>query len=108
MEFYISLNQDEVRERVPYTIVAATMSSAVWNTGKRKRLMKQYFTEAEIKAIYRLHQQAYNWYLRKGVPDEVTMTMKTYFLWQKLASFCMENLPNLDITSRNSAEDMAF
>ena len=90
MEFYISLNQDEVRERVPYTIVAVTMSSAVWNTGKRKRLMKQRFTEAEIKAIYRLHQQAYNWYLRKGVPDEVIMTMKTYFLWQKLANFCYE------------------
>lgn len=90
MEFYISLNQDEVRERVPYTIVAVTMSSAVWNTGKRKRLMKQCFTEAEIKAIHRLHQQAYNWYLRKGVPDEVIMTMKTYFLWQKLANFCYE------------------
>ena len=104
MEFYISLNQDEVRERVPYAIVAVTMSSAVWNTGKRKRLMKQCFTEAEIKAIYRLHQQAYNWYLRKGVPDEVTMTMKTYFLWQKLANFCFD----LYITSRNSAEDMDF
>lgn len=89
MEFYISLNQDEIRERIPYAIVAETMSSAVWNTGKRKRFMKQCFTEAEIKAIYRLHQQAYNWYLRKGVPDEVTMTMKTYFLWQKLANFCV-------------------
>ena len=70
--------------------------------------MEQCFTEAEIKAIYRLHQQAYNWYLRKGVPDEVTMTMKTYFLWQKLANFCMENLSNLNIISRNSAEDMDF
>lgn len=27
MEFYISLNQDEVRERVPYAIVAATIKS---------------------------------------------------------------------------------
>lgn len=90
MELYISLNQDEIRERIPYAIVAETMSSAVWNTGKRKRFMKQCFTEAEIKATYRLHKQAYNWYLRKGVPDEVTMTVKTYLLWQKLANFCCE------------------
>ena len=89
MEFYISLNQDEVRERIPYAIVAETMSSSVWNTGKRKRLMKQCFTEAEIKATYRLHKQAYNWYLRKGVLDEVAMTVKTYLLWQKLANFCV-------------------
>lgn len=88
MKLYISLNHDEIQERIPYPIVAETMSRAVWNTGKRKRLMKQYFTESEIEATYRLHKQAYDWYLRKGVPDEVKMTLHTYELWQRLASFC--------------------
>lgn len=88
MTFYIALNSEEVKERIPYPIVAETMSSAVWNTGRRKRLMKQRFTEAEIEATYRLHQQARTWHLYKGVPDEVHMTMKTYDLWQKLAIFC--------------------
>jgi transposase len=88
MKLYISLNHDEIQERIPYPIVAETMSRAVWNTGKRKRLMKQYFTESEIEATYRLHKQAYDWYLRKGVPDEVKMTLHTYELWHKLADFC--------------------
>lgn len=90
MTFYIALNREEIQERIPYPIVAETMSSSVWNTGKRKRLMKEYFTEAEIEATYRLHRQAYDWHLRKGVPDEVKMTMSTYHLWQKLANFCCE------------------
>lgn len=90
MKFYIALNRDEIQERIPYALVAETMSSAVWGTGKRKRLMKQWFTEAEIEAIYRLHKQAHSWYCVKGVPDEVKMSVKTYCLWQKLANFCCE------------------
>lgn len=90
MKFYIALNHDEIQERIPYAIVAETMSSAVWGTGKRKRLMKQWFTEAEIEAIYRLHKQAHSWYCVKGVPEEVKMSVKTYCLWQKLAHFCCE------------------
>ena len=90
MKLYISLNRDEIQERIPYALVAETMSGARWNTGRRKRLMKQYFTESEIDAIYRLHKQAYSWHLVKGVPDEVKMTMNTYHLWQKLANFCCE------------------
>ena len=88
MEFYISLNREEIQERIPYPVVAETMSCSIWNTGKRKRLMKQYFTEAEIEATYRLHRQAREWHLYKGVPDEVKMTYRTYELWQRLASFC--------------------
>ena len=87
---YLIFNHDEINEKIPYALVAETMSGARWNTGRRKRLMKQYFTESEIDAIYRLHKQAYSWYLVKGVPDEVKMTMNTYKLWDKLAKFCCE------------------
>lgn len=90
MKLYISLNQDEIREQIPYAIVAETMSRSVWNTGRRKRLMKQCFTESEIDAIYRLHKQAHSWYCVKGVPEEVKMSVNTYYLWQKLANFCCE------------------
>ena len=90
MTHYLALNREEIQELIPYPIVAETMSSSVWNTSKRKRLMKERFTEAEIESIYRLHRQAYDWHLRKGVPDEVKMTMSTYHLWQKLANFCCE------------------
>ena len=87
---YLILSHDEVNEQIPYALVCETMSGSRWNTGKRKRLMKERFAESEINAIYRLHKQAYDWYLRKGVPEEVKMTVQTYALWQKLASFCCE------------------
>lgn len=90
MKLYISLNREEIQNQIPYSIVAETMSRAVWNTGRRKRLMKEQFTEAEIEATYRLHRIARDWYLYKGVPEEATMTLSTYELWQKLANFCCE------------------
>lgn len=90
MKLYISLNQDEIRQKIPYTVVCEIMSGAKWNTGKRKRLMKQYFTESEIEATYRLHKQAREWYIYKGVPEEIKMTLQTYDLWQKLANFCCQ------------------
>jgi hypothetical protein len=88
MKMYLSLNRDEIYEQIPYAIVAETMSGAKWNTSRRRRLMKQHFTESEIETTYRLHKQAYDWHLRKGVPEEIKMTMSTYQLWHKLASFC--------------------
>lgn len=87
---YLILTHDEVNEQIPYALVCEMMSSSRWNTGKRKRLMKERFTESEIDAIYRLHKQAYTWHLVKGVPDEVKMTTKTYELWRELANFCCE------------------
>lgn len=90
MKLYISLNREEIQEQIPYAVVAETMSRSVWNSGRRKRLMKEQFTEAEIKASYAMHKQAYDWYLRKGVPEEIKMTLKTYRLWHKLADFCCQ------------------
>ena len=90
MKFYLSFDHDEIQKEIPYAIVAETMSGARWNTGKRKRLMKEQFTEAEIEKIYRLHKQAHSWYLVKGVPEEIKMTLNTYHLWHKLANFCCQ------------------
>lgn len=88
MKLYISLNREEIIEQIPYSVVAETMSRSIWNTGKRKRLMKEYFTESEIVTANKLHRQAREWYLYKGVPDEIKMSPKTYELWQRLANFC--------------------
>jgi hypothetical protein len=90
VETYIVLNRDEINRQIPYGVVCVGMSSSRWNTGKRKRLMKERFTETEIDAIYRLHQQARSWYLVKGVPDELRIMPKTLALWHKLAAFCCE------------------
>ena len=89
-ETYIVFSRDEIRAHVPYQLVAETMSSSFWNTGRRRRLMKEQFTEAEIEATYKLHHQARDWHLYKGVPDELRMRPKTLALWWKLAEFCMQ------------------
>ena len=88
MNMLLVLTYDEIQEQIPYAFVAETMSSSVWNTGKRKRLMAQYFTEAEMEEADKLHRIARNWYMYKGVPEEVQMTMDTYYLWNRLAAFC--------------------
>ena len=87
---YITLNRDEINQQIPYAVVCEVMSGAKWNTGKRKRLMKERFTEAEREKIYKLHKQARSWHLVKGVPDELKLSVNTLLLWQKLANFCYE------------------
>lgn len=87
---YITLNRDEINQQIPYALVCETMSGAKWNTGRRKRLMKERFTESEREKIYKLHKQARNWHLVKGVPDELKLSVKTLLLWQELANFCYE------------------
>lgn len=89
-ETYIVMNSDEIRENIPYPVVAETMSCSRWNTGKRKRMMREQFTDTEIDAIYRMHKQARQWYLIKGVPEELRITPHILALWHKLASFCCE------------------
>lgn len=88
VETYLILDRDEIHNRIPYAVVCETMSGARWNTGKRKRLMKQWFTETEIDAIYRMYKQARTWHLVKGVPDELRITPHILDLWQRLAAFC--------------------
>ena len=90
VENYLVLNRDEIQKQIPYAVVCETMSGARWNTSKRKRLMKERFTEAEIKTISGLHNTSRTWHLVKGVPEEVRMTPKTLELWHRLAAFCCE------------------
>ena len=88
VETYIILDREEINKQIPYALVCETMSGARWNTGRRKRMIKEQFAESEINAIYRLHKQAYNWYLVKGAPEELKIAPHTLILWQRLAEFC--------------------
>lgn len=90
VETYIVLDRDEIQQQIPYGVVCEGMSSARWCTSKRVRLMREQFTQAEIDAIYRMHQQARIWYLVKGVPEELRIMPKTLALWHRLAAFCCE------------------
>ena len=88
MKMYVELSHDEVVKKIPYAVVCEGRYGKDWNTGRRKRLWKEQFTEEEQKAATRLFQQSRTWYLVKGVPDSVKMTLGTLALWHKLGAFC--------------------
>lgn len=87
-EIFITLTRDEIQKQIPYAIIAETMGSSIWNTGRCKRLKREWFTEKEIEQFSRLHNYARKWYLIKGVPDEVKLQFRTIVLFQKLGDFC--------------------
>ena len=82
------LTHDEVECSIAYRFICETMLGSAWSTSRRRRRWSSEFSEAERKAFLRLRDQATKWYLRTGVPDEVTMTVETLGLWQRLEAFC--------------------
>ena len=88
MKFYLTLNADEVHNKIPYSMVCMAKEGARWNTGRRKRMWDREFTDAEKAAAANLFKLAHKWTLVSGVPATVKMTPKTFFLWQKLGNFC--------------------
>lgn len=84
----IAFTADDIRQKLPYMIIAETRFGARWNTMHRRRRWSQEFTESERNAARAIFSKAYSYALTKGVPDSVTMTMNTYSLWQRLGNFC--------------------
>ena len=88
MKMMLILSREEVHAEIPYAVICEARESARWNTGKRKRLWMELFTEPERKAAARLFGLARLWHLVRGAPNEVKMTVGTLRLWQKLGDFC--------------------
>lgn len=88
VETFLTLSSDEVHEKIPYALVCMTRYGAHWDTGRRKRLWDENFSEAEKKAATRLFNQSHRWTLTTGVPETVKMSVATFALWMKLGDFC--------------------
>lgn len=88
MKMMLVLSREEVHREIPYAVICETREGSAWNTCRRRRLWNGMFTKAEKEAATRLFRMAHRWYLTTGVPEEVTMTMSTMRLWQKLGEFC--------------------
>lgn len=83
----ITLDREEIL-RLPYGFLCTARESASWNTSRRRRLWKDTFTESEREQAEKIFRQCHQWYLVKGIPDEVTMSVKTRELWMRLENFC--------------------
>lgn len=90
MKVFISLDREEIQERIPYSIICETMGGSRWNTGTRRRAWVKEFTEQERRKCGELYKMAYDWYLRHGVPESVKMRPDTLQLWKRLADFCYQ------------------
>lgn len=84
----MKLTVEEVRANIPYDLICFARYGRAWDTGRRRRAWLADFTEEERRAAGRLFRQAHDWTVGRGVPNEVTMMMKTFHLWRKLAEFC--------------------
>lgn len=88
MKMMIVLTRDEIKERIAYAFICETRFGSRWNTMRRKRKWAQQFSEKERDKASKLFKLAHQWYLVTGVPEEVTMSIDTLALWQKLEGFC--------------------
>lgn len=84
----VELSREEIHDYIPYGLICETRFGRMWNTMRRKRRWLSEFSEDERKRCSKLFSQSHMWYLVKGVPDKIQMSVWTYDLWQKLAAFC--------------------
>ena len=88
MKFYLEFDHDEIEREIPFRVICEARYGARWDTGRRRRRWLAEFTEAERKKANECFRKSHIWYLSKGVPDNVKMTVDTYHFWQKLGDFC--------------------
>ena len=91
-ETYVVLEHDEVSSVLNYRLIAECIGSSSWNSGKISREKDRNFTPSEISMIRNIYQKAHKWYLVTGVPNEVTMTLTEFNLWNKLKDFCVKKM----------------
>ena len=84
----IEFDRGEIQRNLPYAVIGETTSRAIWETGKRKRLFAERFTEAERELCYSIIRDAKKWLLKTGCPESVKMRTTTYAMWWRLAEFC--------------------
>ena len=89
MTALIHMTYEDVHRELPYMMICEAVEGCRWETGKRKRMMKEWFTDAERRKLTEIKKLAHRWALTKGVPDKgVTMAVSTYKLWKKFGDFC--------------------
>ena len=81
-------SRDEVEREIPFRVIVETRYGSIWDTYRRKRRWVQEFTPQEREKARKIFMRAHGWYLGKGIPDTVRMSVETYRFWNKLGDFC--------------------
>ena len=89
MRFDVILDKEDIREKIPFEIVAEASTRSVWGTGRRKRLMAEVMNKEEMQISEDLIRKAKRWML-KGLPEEYSMPIHEYTIWMKLEHVCKQ------------------
>ena len=89
IDFIITFSSNEVNQKIPYALICQARYGSMWNTSKTQREYERKFTEEEREESETIFRQAHKWYITSGVPNQVSMPMKTFILWLKLVEFCV-------------------
>lgn len=90
IETMVTLDHDEVRDKLHYDLINDTMGSSKWQSGSVQRKFREQFTDSEREVVSKLYAQAKKWRLSTGAPENVSMTMTCFKLWERLHRFCWE------------------
>lgn len=88
IDFIITFSSDEVNQKIPYALICQVRYGSMWNVSKNQREYEKKFTEEEREEAETIFRQAHKWYTTSGVPNQVSMLMRTFVLWLKLGEFC--------------------
>lgn len=93
MEIILSVRipVEELNDRLHYRLIAETMSSSTWTTGKIKRAFKAEFSPEEIDLSFNIWRKARRWYLYELPKEPVEIYKSEYDLWIKLKDFILKN-----------------
>jgi hypothetical protein len=58
-----------------------------WTSGRHRRAYLKEFNEKERGVIARYYKIAYGWYMRRGIPLQYRMELKTYELLKRATNF---------------------
>lgn len=83
----LALTEDEAEKNLMCGLLCQTRYGARWQTGKRRRLWEQQFTEDERKQAEIIFAACRRWFLKSGSAP-VTLDIKIYDLWMRLIAFC--------------------
>ena len=84
----LTFTSEEIHDKIPYAVICDVLHGHVM-TGSERRRFERMFSEEDKEEIEKIKKKAYKWRITTGVPDEVTMTLHEYNLWQMLAEFCI-------------------
>lgn len=82
------MNRNDIHLQLRYNLIYEATERSAFNTGRAKRMLKEMFTEEEIKEIREKVIPKARRFALRGVPDKFIMPIRDFNLWKKFERYC--------------------